>query len=93
MAGFALASLNCGYFLRYAHETRSVSRRVGAVVLVAVSLALALEALLFLSTAPEMRGWQSQTRAAATLVVRSALLLSPASISVLVWRQGWPPRR
>lgn len=92
-AGFVLASLNCLYFLHYARETRSASRRVGASALVAVSAALAMEALLFVSTAPDMRGWQSQTRAAATVLVRSALLLSPASISLLVWRHGWPPRR
>jgi hypothetical protein len=58
-----------------------------------VSAALALEALLFLSAAPEMRGWQSLTRAAATVLVRSALLLSPALIALLIWRHGWPPRR
>ena len=92
-AGFMLASLNGLYFLRYTRATHSASRRVGAAALVALSAALALEALLFLSAAPDMRGWHSQTRAAATVFVRSALLLSPASISLPVWRHGWPPRR
>ena len=93
VAGFLLASMNGIYFTSYARQARSASRRVGASALVMVSAAVALESLLFLSQAPDSRVWQSVTRAVATVVVRSALLLSPALISLLVWRHGAGLRR
>jgi hypothetical protein len=88
--GFILASLNCLYFIRYARETHSPSRKVGAVALVVIQAGLALEALLFLSQAPLAA--QSWARTTAVIVVRSALFFSTALVSVLIWRSLWSQR-
>jgi len=88
---FILASLNCLYFMKYARNTRSASRRVGATSLASLQGSLALEALLFLSQTPA--GAQSWTRTVALVTVRSALLASTALVSLLIWRHVWLTRR
>ena len=88
-SSFILASLNCFYFAGYTRRARS-SRRVGALALALIEAALALEALLFLSQAPP--GAPSVTRAVAVSLVRGALLVSAAVVSLLIWRNAWPRR-
>ena len=80
---FSLSGVNVALLLRALAATRGAARRAAVVVLACVCGAQALEALLFL--------WQGEASgagwsAAAVLLVRTALLVSTALISLLLTR-------
>ena len=89
-AAFWLSTLNVMLLALAASEAGSRARRAAAIVLACVCGGQALEALVFL--------WQGETStrdgwsAAALLVVRTALMASTASISLLLVRGLWPRR-
>ncbi len=82
-AAFWLSVLNVALLVRVISRTRGQARRAAAVVLACVCGGQAMEALLFLwqgDTAPH--GWS----AVALVLVRTALMVSTASISLLLLR-------
>jgi hypothetical protein len=84
LAAFVLASMNCRSLLAYARCAHSAARRTGAAVLGLVCGALALEALAF-SLASALSAHPS-LHSAVLLAVRTALLASSVTLSLLILR-------
>jgi hypothetical protein len=82
---FLLAGLNSAWLTRLALTAHARARRVGASALALVCGGMALEALLYTAMAPPP---QSELAKVATLVVRSALLLSGTVVTALILRNG-----
>jgi hypothetical protein len=90
---FLLAGLNALLVARLASRARTHSRRVGAWALAGLCGALQLEALLFLALA-----WPARPEGAlavvAMLLMRTAMLLSSAFLSLLLLRgAAWQQRQ
>lgn len=82
---FLLAGLNSAWLTRLALTAHARARRVGALALALVCGGMALEALLYTALASPARSEWAQ---AATLLVRTALLLSGGVITALILRNG-----
>jgi hypothetical protein len=70
------------YFGRYAVTAARRARRLGALALVFVNAAFALEAALTLT------GRDGALAPAASLAQRTLFLIATAFLSLLIWRQG-----
>lgn len=85
------AGANLLFFWRYARTTASTARRVASTTLALLSIALCLEAGLFLGFGWRQLGGESVLPILATLLVRWALVFVTALLSLLIWRS--PLRR
>jgi hypothetical protein len=86
---FLTAALDGVWLTQSALVARTRARRVGALALALVSGGMALEALLYLALAQPPA---NRVALAATLFVRTTLLLSAGLIAALILRNG-PVRR
>ncbi len=82
---FLASGLNGIWLAQLAMAARTRARRVGASALAIVCGGMALEALLYLALAQPPR---NDVALAATLFVRTTLLVSAGLIGALVWRNG-----
>jgi hypothetical protein len=80
---FVVAMGNCLYFGRYAATAARRARRVGALALVLVNAAFALEALLTLT------GREGTLAPVASLAQRGLSLIATGFLTLLIWRQGF----
>jgi hypothetical protein len=83
-ADLAFALVNCGWLLAYACTASTAARRAGGAALALVNASMAMEAALFLATAPQTDG--PAVRTVAVVVLRGVLLGSSALMALLLLR-------